>query len=93
MEDLAEEAGKGVLRLIGVAIRSVVWLIWNLFFEILAWYAGWPICRVLSLGRYPGEGFHGYDDARPLHSFLVSLIGLVSLVALGGLIAQVVGSP
>ncbi len=82
MEELADGSLKAVFRLLSLVVRSLIWLIWELCFEIIAWYVGWPICRVLSLGRYPKEAIGESEDAGMFTSILVSLIGLGFLVAL-----------
>ena len=58
MEELAEGALKGILRLMGSGVRILIWLIWDLWFEIIAWYVGWPICRVVSFGKARRESIH-----------------------------------
>jgi len=92
LDELAEGALKGLLRLVGVVVRALIWLIWELCFEVIAWYIGWPICRALSFGRTPQESITEHEQASNLTSFTVSVVGLVSLVGLAILIAKLVGS-
>lgn len=92
MEELAEGALKGILRLMGTGVRFLIWLIWDLWFEIVAWYVGWPICRVISFGKAPTESIHQYEQAGSLTAFTVSLIGFASLVGVAALIAKLVGA-
>ena len=80
MEELAEGVFKGLLRLVSVVVRSLIWLIWEFCFEIVAWYVGWPICRVISVGNLPRESITEHEQASNWTSFIVSMVGLLSLV-------------
>lgn len=91
MEELAEGVLKGVLRLLGSFIRVLLWLVCDFFFEKAAWYIGWPISRVLTLNSLPGERITEADQASGMTKFMVSLTGVISLVALGTCIAQLTG--
>lgn len=82
MEELTDASFRGVFRLLSLIARSLIWLIWELCFETVAWYVGWPICRVVSLGRYPRETIGRCDDAGIVTSILVPLVGMAFLVAL-----------
>ncbi|MEH6367792.1 MAG: hypothetical protein V7764_16120 [Pseudomonas marincola] len=86
MDELIEGAAKTLLRVLGGALRLIIWLVWELCFQILAWYAGWPLCRVITLGHYPQEGIHDYDHAPDLRSFVVCTVGLVAICSLAALI-------
>ncbi len=92
MEELAEGALKGALRLVGVLVRALIWLVWEFCFEGIAWYVGWPICRALSLGRLPQEAMTEHEQASNLTNCTVSLVGLVGLIGLAVLIAKLAGS-
>ncbi len=92
MEELSEGAIKSVLRLLSAVVRLLIWLIWEVFFEEVAWYVGWPVTRVLSFGQYPREGFGENDRASGLTHFIVSAIGVVSLAGLAMLLMQLTGN-
>ncbi|WP_111497413.1 hypothetical protein [Marinobacter bohaiensis] len=92
MEELADGAAKSVLRLVSWVVRFVIWLIWELFFEVLAWYVGWGVIRVLTLGTYPRVSINDHDQASALSQFLVSSTGLVCLIGLATLLARLTGS-
>lgn len=91
MEELADGSLRGVFRLLSLIVRSLIWLIWDMFFEVIAWYVGWPICRVLSFGRYPKEAIGECEDAGMFTNILVSVVGLAFLVALAVGLAQLTG--
>ena len=82
MEELADGSFKGIYRFLSFIVRSLFWLIWDWCFEIIAWYIGWPICRILSFGRYPREAINDHEQAYTLTSVLVPLVGVGVLVTL-----------
>jgi len=92
LDELAESALKGILRLIGLIIRVLIWLTYEFLFEKIAWYIGWPICRLITFNTLPREGITESERASGTTQFMVSMTGLVSLVASGVLIAQLTGS-
>tara|TARA_R110000751_G_scaffold79953_5_gene161185 strand:+ start:3398 stop:3694 length:297 start_codon:yes stop_codon:yes gene_type:complete len=83
LEELAEATAKTIIRTLGFVVRALVWLIWEMFFHVIGWYAGWPVCRVLTLGTFPQEGISQHEEAGLLTHFVVSMLGLLSLIALG----------
>ncbi|MGE8504141.1 MAG: hypothetical protein ACN6P1_18105 [Pseudomonas sp.] len=92
MDELAEGALKGILRFLGLIIRALIWLIYEFLFEKIAWYIGWPICRLITLNSLPSERITESEQASNLTNFVVSMTGLISLVALGAVITQLTGS-
>lgn len=48
MDDLVEELGKGFLRGIGYILAEI-------FFGTICYWVGWPICKVLTFGKYPSS--------------------------------------
>lgn len=91
MIDLIEILFKDLLRVLGLIVRAAIWLISELFFETIAWYVGWPICRFLSLGRFPEQAIHDREAASQLAQALVSLVGFIFLVLLAIAIARYAG--
>ena len=57
MEDIVSEVGKGLLRGIGYIIVDIL-------FNFVFYYIGWPICKILTLGKYPEKPDYDY-----LHTF------------------------
>jgi len=92
MEELAEGLLKATLRALGLLIRFLIWLIVELFFEVTAWYVGWPICRALSLGSWPRESIGEHELAAPLTRFTVSVVGILALLGIVILLAKLTGS-
>lgn len=92
MEEIAEGLVKSILRFVGLVVRSLIWLIWELCFWELGWYVGWPVCRILSFGYFPKEPINDQNYVNTLMGFIVSLIGLAVLISVAALIAQLVGS-
>lgn len=84
MEDeIADGAFRGLLRLLSMLVRGLVWFAYEIVFETLCWYIGWPICRVLTFGKFPKEGIADHQDASGVAQAIVSMIGFVSLILLG----------
>ncbi|WP_020408004.1 hypothetical protein [Hahella ganghwensis] len=91
MEDLAEGLLKGLLRLVGVVVRTLIWLIWELCLEVITWYVGWPVCRALSFNQYPKVSINDHDQASNFTVGVVSIAGLVTLFGTAIVIAKLVG--
>ena len=91
MDELFDGSLKGILRIADLIVRSVIWLVWDLCFEIVAWYVGWPICRILSFGRYPREAINDHEHANMFTSILVPLVGLAFLGSLAVGLARIGG--
>lgn len=87
MEEVVEGAFKVVLRLFSLIVRVLVWLVWEMCYEIIAWYVGWPVIRFLTFGQYPKEKINEHEQASNLTVFVVGTIGLVFLIALGAVLA------
>lgn len=92
MEELSEGIVKGALRLVGLVVRCLIWLMWEVCFEVIGWLVGWVVCRIISLGQYPKEPLTEYEASSPLTHFIVSLIGCIALVLTATVIAKLVGS-
>lgn len=78
-----EEIGAGIfgwlLKLLGLVARSMVWLVfaaWEYLIVNLAWYFGWPICRLLSIGQFPKAEIGNGDNASLTEAVSVCLVGL-----------------
>ena len=76
MLDILELLAKPLLAL----ARFLLWLSWDWFFHTISWSIGWPICRVLTFGRFPETGFRDIDETADWAVFIVCLIGLATLV-------------
>lgn len=66
--------------------RGVMWVVSEFFFHIVLWCIGWPLWRLLSLGRYPETGFGDGEEAGTIETILVSGLGLAVLAGLGWLL-------
>ena len=91
MDELTDGVVKTLLRLVGVLVRALVWLIWDFIFEIISWYVGWVLCRVISVGRLPQESINEHERASTLTHLIVSMVGFAFLIGLSLVIAQLVG--
>lgn len=78
-----EEIGAGLfgwlMGLLGLAARSMIWLVvavGDYLIVNLAWYFGWPICRVLSIGQFPKADIGNGDNASLTEAIVVCLVGV-----------------
>jgi hypothetical protein len=61
--------------------RFLLWLAWDFMFLTVAWSIGWPLLRVLSLGRFPHVGIGEFDESGAGEAFVVCGTGFAVLVA------------
>ncbi len=75
MEDVASEISNGFFRALGFLLAEV-------FFWTICYWLGWPVCKVVSLGKYPKETtffiLGNHDDK----GFWCAFTGLIVLVLL-----------
>lgn len=75
MDDMVEHLGKGLLAFFRVIV-ALAWAAIEFAYEKLLWWLGWPVMRMLTLGKYPKEGFFDGDYAPLLTQLFVGLAGL-----------------
>lgn len=63
-------------------LRFLVVIIWEGAGMKILWYIGWPITRLLSLGRFPKHRILEVEKASPLVIFLVIGVGIVAIFSL-----------
>lgn len=75
MDDLAEELGKGFLRGIGYILAEI-------FFGTICYWVGWPICKILTFGKYPSSSQVVYLENYKARDtgFWCSVVGLLTLL-------------
>lgn len=78
MDDLIGEIGKGFFRGIGYIIAEI-------FFGTICYWVGWPICKVVTFGKYPSSEQLVYleDYSGGNNGFWCSAVGLLVLVFVG----------
>ena len=64
--------------LLGI-LRALWWLGWDFLVQTVGWSIGWPIARVLTLGRFPHVRFGGVLEAHWTHELVVEVLGLAAL--------------
>lgn len=80
MEDIVEVVLKFIGRALLFFFRSLVVILWaaiELNFVSVAWWLGWPFVRLVTIGRFPDEGFLEHDRATSLKLVGVGLMGIV----------------
>lgn len=78
MDDFVAEVGKGFFRAIGYILAEI-------FFGTICYWVGWPICKAVTLGKYPAskqivylESYNGDENG-----FWCGAVGLLVLIGLG----------
>lgn len=71
---------KGVARIFLAFLRALLFIGWDLLFEVVGWTIGWPIYRALSFGRFPKEHIRNHEGAAWFTCLVVDLTGLAILV-------------
>ncbi len=78
MEDLIGEIFKGLFRAIGYILAEI-------FFGTFCYWTGWPICKLVTFGKYPSSKqlvyLESYD--RSNQGFWCSAVGLIVLIVCG----------
>jgi hypothetical protein len=78
MDDLISEIFKGFFRVIGYILAEV-------FFGTVCYWVGWPICKLVTLGKYPSSQQVVYLGSSNSSSqgFWCSSVGLIFLIVFG----------
>jgi hypothetical protein len=77
--DLEDLIFRPIARFALMIARALWWLGWDFFVETVGWSIGWPICRVLSFGRFPETGFGELEETPFWAAVLVEATGLAAL--------------
>lgn len=77
MDGFFEEIGRGVFRGIGYILAEV-------FFRTICYWVGWPICKLVTLGKYPSAFKVIYLDEHRSRAdgALCAVVGLLALIVL-----------
>lgn len=79
MDNLMEDIVRGFLRGVGYILADI-------FFRILCYWIGWPICKIITLGKYPCSNHTMYIDdggAGFYNNIWCSIAGLLAIVFVG----------
>ncbi len=77
MDDIGEAIGRGFFRAIGYILAEI-------FFGTICYWVGWPVCKILTFGKYPSSKQVVYldDYSGQRDGFWCSAIGLLVIIAL-----------
>ena len=93
--NMEDEVAGGILRTMAQAsyfvIRVMIWGVIEYIIEVPCWYIGWPIARLITLGRLPKVPFLEPEKASRGTTSAVCIIGFSSLVAAGVALAIYLG--
>ena len=73
MEEIIAFLGKGVVRI-------MAHILLELFFNTLCYWASYPICKALTLGKYPTSLQTPYITSEVRHDFWCSGIGFLVIL-------------
>lgn len=79
MEDIIGEIGKGFLRALG-------YLLFEVFFKTICFGIGWPVCKIVTFGKYPIHQRKNYWADHSTSNIMCSLVGLSIFLVVGGYI-------
>ena len=76
MDNLFEELLKGFFRGIGYILAEI-------FFGTICYWVGWPVCKLMTLGKYPKSSQVVYlENTRSEHGWGCSVVGMLVLLIL-----------
>jgi hypothetical protein len=73
MDSVFEELAKGLFR-------GLVYFVAEVFFGKICFYLGWPICKLLSFGKYPAANYAVPFESGSRQRYWCSFAGLVVFV-------------
>lgn len=74
MDSVLEELAKGFFR-------GLAYVIVEIFFGKVCYLLGWPVCKLLSFGKYPSAHHSAQADSGSRQSYWCSFAGLIVLLA------------
>lgn len=89
MIDLDDIPIRPIISFIVGVFRFIVWLWSEFLFDTLGWWLGWCVCRTITFGQFPREGFNCEDDANTVTRITVELIGIATLCTIAWLLSMV----
>ena len=75
--------GELVGEIVGGVLRIVGSLLFDILFEVVCYYVGYPVVKLLTLGKYPKNYDSLFQEGETRQSAIVSVVGLGVLVAGG----------
>ncbi|MBZ9609975.1 hypothetical protein [Rheinheimera maricola] len=74
MDSVLEELAKGFFR-------ALAYFVLEVFFGKVCYALGWPVCKVLSFGKYPSANQSVQSEGSSKQSYWCSFAGMVVLLA------------
>ncbi|MGY0561176.1 hypothetical protein ACW7G2_10725 [Luteimonas sp. A277] len=78
-------------RPVAAAARFVLWLLWEVLVQRVPWYVGWPLWRVVTLGRFPGAAIDEQDEAPGFEEVVVWVTGFLVILGLSWTLSRGLG--
>ena len=75
MDDFVGEVSRGFFRFIGYILAEI-------FFATICYWVGWPICKLITFGKYPSSRQIVYldDYAGRRQGFWCAAVGLIVII-------------
>ena len=70
MDDLLGELAKGIFR-------AVSYLVIEVLFHFVFYYIGWPICKIVTFGKYPNRSKSEFLDKTDQQQTWCGFIGFL----------------
>lgn len=91
MEEVADGLLKVIARGVLAIVRVLIWISWEVLYERVAWYLGWPVARLVSLNQFPKESFTNEEGAHWLTQLIVVMIGIAYPIGLAFFLLHYLG--
>jgi hypothetical protein len=89
MDEIIEHLIKGVLKYTKYVVRILWYFAWDLCLHEIGWYVGWPIVKIITLGKYPTCRYSEDERASRMEAGIVYIVGFVFLIVAGALLTWV----
>ena len=68
--------------------RFLLWLVWELCIEVIAWAIGWLVCKTITFGKWPNVKFNERENLEWFEAAIIETIGLATIFLLVYLVAS-----
>ena len=76
IDDVGDGLARFLLNFVLVIFRLVKFVAWDLCFDRVGWYFGWPFLRIVTLGHFPQVSISEGDKVSLRCAIFVDLTGI-----------------
>ena len=62
--------------------RLLLWLVWELCIEVVAWAIGWVVCKTITFGKWPNAKFNERENLDWFEAAIVFTAGFATIFML-----------